>query len=455
MDDLQSLAADLRVRRVSSRELVTESLRQIERLDSKLNAFITVTGETALREADQRDRELASGIDRGPLHGIPIAHKDLMRTKGVRTTAGSKIYADYIPQRDAAIVTKLHDAGAVSVGKTGLHELAYGITSNNPHFGAIHNPWDLARIPGGSSGGSAAAVAAGMVPFTTGTDTGGSIRVPASFCGIVGLKPTFGRVNIRGVLPLGFSQDHVGPLTRTVRGAAIAFQAMVDGPSGYVPPENPDLTGLRVGWPKNFFMEQVDPEVDTAVRAALQTSAGLKAHAIEVEMPDMDALRAAASTCLLVEAATAVRPYLDRRADFGADVLAMLDRGQAIPAIDYIEALRTRRRVGRQFAKLFEQVDCIFTPTTPITAPKIGQINVEIRGAMEEVRTAATRFTRVMNALGLPAISIPCGFSRRGLPIGLQMIAAAGQEDLLLRVAAAMEDSMALTARVPSLIAAK
>ncbi len=440
---------------MSSRELVTESLREIERLDSKLNAFITVTGEAALREADERDRELASGIDRGPLHGIPIAHKDLMRTKGVRTTAGSKIYANYIPQRDAAIVSRLHEAGAISVGKTGLHELAYGITSNNPHFGAIHNPWDLARIPGGSSGGSAVAVAAGMVLFATGTDTGGSIRVPASFCGIVGLKPTFGRVNIRGVLPLGFSQDHVGPLTRTVRDAAIAFQAMVDDPTDYVPPANANLSGLRIGWPKNFFMEQVDPEVDAAVRAAFQTADAVHARVVEIEMPDMNALRAAAATCLLVEAVTVVRPYLDRRADFGSDVLAMLDQGKAIPAIDYIEAQRTRRRIGRQFAKLFEEVDCIFTPTTPITAPKIGQTSVDIRGATEEVRTAATRFTRVMNALGLPAISIPCGFSRSGLPIGLQIIAAARQEDILLRVAAAMEDSMALTARVPSLIAAK
>ena len=455
MDDLQSLAADLRARRASSRELVTESLRQIERLDSKLNAFITVTGETALREADERDWELANGLDRGPLHGIPIAHKDLMRTKGVRTTAGSKIYANYVPQRDAAIVTKLHEAGAVSVGKTGLHELAYGITSNNPHFGAIHNPWDPARIPGGSSGGSAVAVSAGMVSFTTGTDTGGSIRVPASFCGIVGLKPTFGRVNIRGVLPLGFSQDHVGPLTRTVRDAAIAFQAMLDDPTGYIPPAHPNLNGLRVGWPKNFFMDQVDPEVETAVRAAFQTAADLNARVIELEMPDMQALRAAASTCLLVEAVTAVRPYLDCRADFGVDVLAMLDQGKTIPAIDYIEAQRTRRRIGRQFAKLFEEVDCIFTPTTPITAPKIGQTTVEIRGVTEEVRTAATRFTRVMNALGLPAISIPCEFSRSGLPIGLQIIAGPRQEDLLLRVAAAMEDAMALTAHVPSLNLAK
>jgi aspartyl-tRNA(Asn)/glutamyl-tRNA(Gln) amidotransferase subunit A len=293
------------------------------------------------------------------------------------------------------------------------------------------------------------------VPLATGTDTGGSIRIPASFCGIVGLKPTFGRVTMRGVLPLGFSQDHVGPLTRTVRDAAIAFQAMVDDATGYVPAANLRLSGLRIGWPKNFFMEQVDPEVEAAVRAAFRTAAALGAGIIELEMPDMNALRAAASTSLLVEAVIAIRPHLARRADFGADVLAMFDQGKAIPAVDYIEAQRTRRRIGRQFAQLFEQVDCIFTPTTPITAPKIGQTSVDICGVNEEVRTAATRFTRVMNALGLPAISIPCGYSRSGLPIGLQIIAAARQEALLLRVAAAMEDSLAVTPRVPSLATAK
>ena len=455
MDDLQGLAAALRARKVSSRELVTQSLREIERLDSKLNAFITVTREAALTEASARDEELARGIDRGPLHGIPIAHKDLMRTKGVRTTAGSKIFADYLPRRDAAIVTKLREAGAVSLGKTGLHELAYGITSNNPHFGAIHNPWDLTRIPGGSSGGSAAAVTAGILPFATGTDTGGSIRVPASFCGIVGLKPTFGRVNVRGVLPLGFSQDHVGPLTRTVRDAAIAFQAMADDPTDYVPPADSDLTGLRIGLPQNFFMQQVDPEVEASVRAAFDTAAAAGGLVVDVKVPDMEALRSAAATCLLVEAASALRPFLDRRADFGADVLPMLDQGKSIPAIDYIEAQRTRRRIGRQFASLFEQVDCIFTPATPTTAPKIGQKALEIRGAAEEVRAAATRFTRGMNALGLPAISIPCGFSRSGLPIGLQMICAARQDDLLLHAAAAMEDAIGLIGRAPSVLAAE
>jgi len=451
MDDLQGLAAALRARKVSSRELVTQSLREIERLDPKLNAFITVTREAALEEATARDEELARGIDRGPLHGIPIAHKDLMRTKGVRTTAGSKIFADYIPQRDAAIVTKLREAGAVSVGKTGLHELAYGITSNNPYFGAIHNPWDLKRIPGGSSGGSAAAVAAGILPFATGTDTGGSIRVPASFCGVVGLKPTFGRVNIRGVLPLGFSQDHVGPITRTVRDAAIAFQAMIDDPTDYVPPADSDLTGLRIGFPLNFFTEQVDSEVEASIRAAFDIAVGIGGSVVEVIVPDMEALRSAATTCLLVEAASSLKPFLDRRADFSADVLPKLDQGEAISAIDYIEAQRTRRRIGRQFAKLFDKVDCIFTPATPMPAPKIGETTVEIRGVPEEVRAVATRFTRGMNALGLPAISIPCGFSLSGLPIGLQIIAAARQEDRLLHAAAAMEDAMGLTARYTQL----
>jgi aspartyl-tRNA(Asn)/glutamyl-tRNA(Gln) amidotransferase subunit A len=448
---ITALAQALRNREVSSRDLVTEALLKIKKWDRKLNSFITVTGDAALGISAVRDEELARGFDRGVFHGIPIAYKDLIRTKGVHTTAGSKIFAHYVPARDADIVTELSEAGTVSLGKTGLHELAYGITSNNPHYGPIRNPWDLKRIAGGSSGGSAVAVAAGIVPLAIGTDTGGSIRIPASFCGVVGLKPTFGRVSVRGVLPLGFSQDHVGPLTRTVRDAALALQAMVEEPSGYIPGDAPDPGGLRIGYPVNFFRDQVDPEVEAAVQSAILTMAGRKAGIIEITVPDMEALRAAGATCLLVEAAAALRPYLDRRADFGADVLALLDQGKGIPGTDYIEAQRTRRRIGRQFALLFDQVDCIFTPTTPITAPGIGETTVEIGGAREEVRAAATRFTRGFNALGLPALSLPCGFTRSGLPIGLQIIAAAGQEDLLLHVAAATEDSLALTDRTPGL----
>ena len=262
-----------------------------------------------------------------------------------------------------------------------------------------------------SSGGSAVAVAAGIVPMAVGTDTGGSIRIPASFCGIVGLKPTFGSVSAKGVLPLGFSQDHVGPMTRTVRDAALAFQEMADEPSGYVPGPSPDPAGLRIGYPVNFFRDRVDPEVESAVQSAILTMAGCKVQIVELAVPDMQALLAAAGTSLLVEAATFLRRFLDHRNDFGADVLGRIEQGLGVSGVDYIEAQRTRRRMRGEFASVFDQVDCIFTPTTPITAPKIGENAVKIGGVEEEVRAAATRFTRPFNALGLPAISLPCGFS--------------------------------------------
>ncbi len=456
---LQGLHAALRARKISSRELVKEALGKIAQWNSRLNAFLTVTEDLALAQADALDRELKEGKDRGILHGIPIAHKDLVRTRGVRTTGGSKIFAGYVPTRDAAVARILMDAGAISIGKTGLHELAYGITSDNPHYGAIHNPWDLSRIPGGSSGGSAAAVAAGIVPFATGTDTGGSIRVPAALCGIVGFKPTFGRISTTGVLPLGATLDHLGPMTRTVRDAAIAFQAMAGTPrtatavesmvGRFVPPENLTLRGVRVGVPLNYYFERVDPEVKIAVTKAIDKAALQGAVIVELKVPDMIALTRAGAVCLLAEAASALRPYLDRRGDFGEDVLERLDQGRAILAIDYLDALRVRRRAGREFGKLWQNVDCLFTPSTPMTAPPIGAKAVTFDGQEEEVRSAGTRFTRGMNALGLPAISIPCGFSRSGLPIGLQIIAGRDRDDFVLQTAAAMEDALELTGRLP------
>ncbi len=441
----------LRARKTSARELVDEALRKIATFEARLNAFLTVTGDDARETADALDEELAAGTDRGLLHGIPIAHKDLMRTKGVRTTGGSKIFAHYVPQRDAEVVRILNRAGAISVGKTGLHELAYGVTSDNPHYGAIHNPWDLARSPGGSSGGSAVAIAVGIVPFTTGTDTGGSIRVPAAFCGIVGFKPTFGKISTVGVLPLGITQDHVGPMTRTVRDAAIAFQAMAIRPTGYVPPQDIPLKGVRVGVPRNYYFERVDPQVAQSVKNAVAIAERLGAIVVELDVPDMVALTQAGATCLLSEAASSLRPYLDRREDFGEDVLGRLDQGRKILALDYLEALRVRRNVGRGFAKLWPNVDCLFTPTSPITAPVIGEKSVSWPGGEEEVRAAATRFTRGMNALGLPSISIPCGFSKSGLPIGLQIIAGRDRDDWVLQIAAGMEDALGLSANMPPL----
>jgi aspartyl-tRNA(Asn)/glutamyl-tRNA(Gln) amidotransferase subunit A len=446
---LTHLATALRARKISCLELIEEAVDKIARLNPKLNAFITVTGDQARARAAGLDAELARGHDRGPLHGIPIAHKDLIRTKGVPTTAGSKIFADYIPKRDADVAAKLREAGAISVGKTGLHEFAYGITSTNPHFGAIRNPWNLQRIPGGSSGGSAVAVAVGMVPFATGTDTGGSIRIPASFCGVVGLKPTFGRISTRGVLPLGFSQDHVGPITRTVRDCAVAFQAMVSDPSSYVPGQEVNIRDIRVGVPGNYFFERIDPSVRAAVHDALDKVASLGAIVQEIEAPGMELVREAGATCLLVEAAAALKPWSHQRENFGEDIRGYLDRGNAITGVEYLEARRTRNRMLRKFNELWKSVDCIFTPTCPITAPRIGQSSVQVGVSAEEIRAAATRFTRPFNALGLPAISIPCGFSPEDLPIGLQIIAPALQEDRLLRVAAAMEDALGLAGRAP------
>jgi aspartyl-tRNA(Asn)/glutamyl-tRNA(Gln) amidotransferase subunit A len=442
-------AAALRSKKISSRELTEEALERIVRENPRLNAFLTVTRELAVARAIAMDEELARGADRGPLHGLPVAHKDLMMTRGVRTTAGSKIFEHFIPDQDAVVVEKLNDAGAVMVGKTGLHELAYGITSNNPHFGAVRNPWDTERIPGGSSGGSGSAVAADLVFVATGTDTGGSIRIPSSFCGTVGLKPTYERVSRRGVLPLGLTLDHIGPMTRTVRDCAVAFQAMASKPSGYVPGVDVDIKGLRIGLPQNYYLERLDPEVSEAVRRAVQTAAALGARIIELRVPDIDAINVVGRVLLLVEAVSNLGPYLDRRAEFGADVLALLDQGRLISGAEYADAQRLRRLQIGEFSKLWAQVDCIFTPATPTPAPKIGQTTIDIGGVAEDVRLTTTRFMRAINVLGIPSLAMPCGFTQAGLPIGLQILGAPGAEDTLLRVGAQMEDALALTARKP------
>jgi aspartyl-tRNA(Asn)/glutamyl-tRNA(Gln) amidotransferase subunit A len=434
-------------------ELVDECLARVEKLNGDLNAFVTVTADAARARAKDLDRELSDGIDRGPLHGIPIAHKDLICTRGQRCTSGSKLFEEYQPDYDATVVVRLDAAGAVCIGKTGLHELAYGITSNNPHFGAIRNPHDRERIPGGSSGGSGVAVATGMVLMATGTDTGGSIRIPASFCGVVGLKPTYGRVSRYGVKPLGLSLDHVGPLTGCVRDAAVAFHAMAGyddrDPSSsrepnleYVPPKPCSIAGLRIGIPQNHFLEAVAGDVRTAVEHAAHVSETLGARVVPVKVPDVDALNVVARTILLAEASAVFEPYLSQRDKFGQDVLALLDQGRMIPATDYVNAQRLRRFFLREWRLVFSGVDCLFTPTTPIAAPLIGQKEVQLDGQTHDVRLATTRFMRGINALGLPALSIPCGSTGEGLPIGLQIIGRAFEEDLVLRVGAALEDAL-------------
>ena len=459
--NLQEIAKALRERTVSSVELTNDSLRRIAALDPKLKAFITVTAEWAETQARQADQDLADGKDRGPLHGIPVAVKDVFCTQGVRTTCGSMLFADHIPDYDATVVERLRAAGAVIVGKTNMHELAYGVTSANPHFGTVRNPWDLDRITGGSSGGSGSAVAAGLVPMAMGSDTGGSIRVPASFCGTVGLKPSFGRVSRYGVLPLDFSLDHMGPLTQCVRDAALTLNVLAgfdprDETSSrrpvesYLPSEPVAIHGLRLGLPENFYFERVSPSVADSVARAARLAEEAGAVVVPLRVPEVAQLNTIGRIILLSEAAATMERYLHRRADFGPDVLALLDQGRLLPATDYINAQRVRRVLLQEFQSVWKQVDCLLTPTTPTSAPKIGQSTINLDGE-EDVRIASTRLVRGVNVLGLPALSLPCGFDEEGLPLGLQIIGPSFQEALILRVGAALEDALNLTQRRPVL----
>jgi aspartyl-tRNA(Asn)/glutamyl-tRNA(Gln) amidotransferase subunit A len=442
----------LRAHSATSVDLATAALARIERLDPSLRAFLTLTADRALADARRADAELAAGRDRGPLHGIPIAVKDLFAIAGVPNTAGSLVYRNRVPAFDCAVVERLIQAGAVMLGTLNMHELAYGITSANPHFGAVRNPWNPDRSPGGSSGGSGAAVAAGLVFAAMGSDTGGSIRIPASFCGTVGLKPTYGRVSRYGVLPLGHTLDHMGPLARTVRDAAIMVNAIAgfdarDPASSrrpaedFIPPEGSSIRGLRIGFAESFFFERIEPGVDSAVRAAMARAEALGAQMRPVRVPDPAAINAVGQIILLSEAAAVLEPYRKRRELFGADVLALLDQGSLVPATDYIQAQRIRRFMQRSFAKVWGEVDCLITPTTAITAPPIGQATVTVGGGDEPVRPAATRMSRPFNVLGLPALSIPCGLDASGLPVGLQIAGPPFEEARLLRVGAALEES--------------
>lgn len=434
-------AQALRTRRVSSVELTKECLEQISKLNPVLNAFITVTADSALARAEELDGELRRGIDRGPLHGIPIAHKDLMWTKGVRTTSGSKIFAGFVPDRDAAVVTRMDKAGGVMVGKAGLHELAYGITSDNPHFGTIRNPHNPDHSPGGSSGGSGVAVATGMAYIATGTDTGGSIRVPASFCGVAGLKPTYGLIDRTGVQPLGVSLDHVGPMAQNVGDLRLALNAMSDHPTRRKPA--PASVGeIRVGLPENFYFDTVESSIKDAVCDAAHRAEKLGTRLITVRVPDIEALNTAGLVILLSEASAVHQTNLSRRDYFGADVLALLDQGSLIPAADYVNAQRQRKSLLAEFHALFRTIDCLFTPSTPITAPRIGQTEVTLDGAKHNTRILTTRFARGFNALGFPALSMPCGTSPEGLPIGLQMVARPFEENLLLALGEALDQTL-------------
>jgi aspartyl-tRNA(Asn)/glutamyl-tRNA(Gln) amidotransferase subunit A len=441
------LAPLLRQKKISPLELTQECLERTQKLNPTLNAFITVPAESALAAARVAETEIARGDWRGPLHGIPVALKDLIDTAGIRTTAATERHKDRIPGEDAEVVRRLKQAGAVIVGKNNLHELAYGGSSLVSYFGDVHNPWDTARIAGGSSGGSAAAVAAGLCFAAIGTDTAGSIREPAALCGCVGLKPTYGRVSSRGVIPLAQSLDHVGPLAATVADAAIVLQAIAGyDPADTTTPNVPvadyvstlheGAKSLRVGVPRKFFLDELDAEVAAAVEEALSAIKTLVAEVreVELEVPTDRSLQLAESYAYHKQKATQT-PEL-----YQPETLRRILAGANISAADYIRSRRELQQARRSIGDSFANIDLLITPTTPMPAPAIA----DLRANPDNLRPAELnllRNTRPFNVWGLPTISLPCGFTKSGLPIGLQIAGTHWREDLVLRLAHAYEQA--------------
>ncbi len=424
---------------------VTESyLDMIRCLDSEVGAFVTVDAEGALEQARAADTALAGGQTLGPLHGLPIALKDNIDTAGLRTTVGSAFFAERVPEADAEVTRRLRQAGAVVLGKVTLHEFAYGATNDNPHFGSCRNPWDLGRVPGGSSGGSGAAVAAGLCAAALGTDTGGSVRIPAALNGVSGLRPSHGRVSIRGVFPITWTFDTVGPIAHAVSDLAALLEALAgydsldphcaDAPTdAYGEALERGVDGLRIGVPRNFFFEQVDADIVRLVRAAADVLAAAGATLEEIELPEAGAAVDIATTIIRAEAFAIHRRRLAEAPDrFGEDVRRRLLLGEQVTGADYGEQ-RERARVWRRTVeRAFEQVDLILSPTTGTTAPAAGS-------EMIETTQRLVRLTYGWSLAGLPALSIPCGFSDTGLPVGLQLAAGRFREATLLQAGAAYQ----------------
>ena len=449
---LADLGHVLRRRELSPVEVTEACLDRIQAIDPRINSYITVVADQARADARAAERRIAAG-EAGPLTGVPIALKDLVDTQGVRTTAGSAILQDYVPAEDATIVERFRAAGAVIVGKLTLHEFAFGGTNNNPHFGACNNPWQLDAIPGGSSGGSGAAVAAGLCYGAIGTDTGGSIRLPAHYCGIVGLMASYGRVPVRGVFPLAWSLDHAGPMTRTVRDAALMLQAIAghdprDPLSAPVPV--PDFTrdldagirGLRLGVPRGYFFEDIDPDVGRAVETALEVLRGLGAELIDLKFPYTAQIGPIGWTIVMAEGAAVHEENLRRHPErFGDDIRTLIELGALRSALDYIQAQRARALLRGAAEALFDRVDALITPTAPVTATPIGARSVVLNGTRRDLALVQAKCSLPFDLTGQPAISVPCGFDQNGLPIGLQIAGRCFDEVTVLRVAHAYEQA--------------
>lgn len=443
---IAQIAAEVQSRKRTARDVADAALAAAGKFQEQFRAFIKITPDIARDQAKRVDERVQKG-EKLPLAGVPFAVKDLFDLTGVPTTYGSTVFTDRVAKSDASAVKRLIDAGAVCLGKLNLHECAFGFTGENRTFGDTRNPWDPSRIPGGSSSGSAVAVALGICPITLGSDTGGSIRMPAALCGLTGLKPTYGRVSRAGGLPLSWTMDHVGPITRSAAEAALVLKVLAgsdpaDETASRRPvPDYPGelsarIRGLRIGVMHRWFFEALDPQVAAAVGQGLEKLLGLGARQVEVELPLLEEALGAHRAIIFPEASAFHRPYLaERSQDYADDIRTLLLAGLFLPAVDYLAALQARRIIRREWANVFEKIDILITPTTPVTATKFGDQTADVPGGPKPLVRAYLDLTLPFNLTGYPAITIPCGFSKSGMPIGMQLVGKPFTESMLLRAA--------------------
>jgi aspartyl-tRNA(Asn)/glutamyl-tRNA(Gln) amidotransferase subunit A len=458
----RKIAEAVRRRETTAVAVARAALDRIGLMNEALRAFITITPDEAIAAAERVDQQVAAGRgDDLPLAGVPMAIKDSFWTKGVRTTGGTKVLADFVPAEDATAVARLKAAGCVLVGKSSMHEMAYGFTSRNPHYGDCHNPWDLARVPGGSSGGNAAALATAMAFAAVGGDTGGSNRQPAALCGVVGVKVTYGRVSRHGGIPLSWSMDTVGPMARTVGDAAALLQVMAgfdpkdpttrrDTVPDYLAALAAGMTGLRIGVPHDHFMAMMEPDVGSAIQDALGVLKQAGATLVDVRFPPLEPVIGAHRAIIFCEAAAAHEELIrTRAADISDEVRPLLQSGLFLTATQYLAAQQARKKVIAAYHDLWRSFDVLVTPTSPIAAPPIGESTARLGDKDIPLVRLFLDLTLPFNLTGQPAISVPCGFTKAGLPIGLQLVGRPFDEATLFRAAAAYESATDWHSRTP------
>jgi aspartyl-tRNA(Asn)/glutamyl-tRNA(Gln) amidotransferase subunit A len=458
---LTAVAKAIAAKQFSSHEVTRSCLHRIAQWQPKLNAFMTIESESALKAADEADAALARGENRGPLHGVPLAHKDMYYDAGHVVTCGSLIRRDFVASSTSTALQRLKDAGSIRLGSLGMAEFAYGPTGHNYHYGAVHNPWKSGYVTGGSSSGSGSAVGARLTFAALGSDTGGSVRMPAHFCGVTGLKTTYGRISRAGAMPLSQSLDTVGPLARTVEDCALLLGLMAgadpEDPTAstlpvpdYMAASSASLKGLRIGVPTSFYVDDLDADVAKVLEDTITVLKREGADIVKVELPDQRQLTAACQLVLAVEAAAFHKRWLiERPQDYGPQVLMRLQNGLAIPGVLYLEAMRWRGPALAAHIAATSDVDAVLAPVAPVAAPTIAESDVGNAPDAEAVIQRLTRFTRPINYLGLPSLSIPAGFNAKGLPIGMQLIGRSFDEATLITTGAAFQRATDFHDKVP------